>query len=211
MVAQVMTPAAVIKPALPQHVKDPALKAARTEALVAAREAMQYNHRPVFLPEEPAFASVRFPVAAEVPKEEGFSQGYIIGRALKTAAVLTNGALMRARRAFDPLDRLEDYDDVFIRLAAPEITKTYQEDYAFAAQRTAGVNPMRIAVLPQGDRREEVLHRIKDSEYSAKAKAALAAGQVLVADYTGTDDTYTSPSRVQVRATASSMFFVRSR
>jgi hypothetical protein len=113
----------LLKATLPQDDPDPA---ARNAALARQRERYEYDYHPVFIPkEDPAFEGVRFPVLANVPSEEGLSVKYITSRVFHSRGLITNTLLMRARKLFDPLDKLEDYSDVFIRLPSPDIVKSF--------------------------------------------------------------------------------------
>jgi arachidonate 15-lipoxygenase len=184
---------------LPQ--KEPAPDA-RKRDLEYEQQRFQYAAFPEFLQDTKKFGNtckgVRFPLLLEPPNEISFSGKYILERGIKTAPLLTNQVLMRARGFFDPLDTLEDFDDCFTRLPAPPIAKSFQDDDAFAEQRISGANPVTLVHLKRSDPRAKVLERITHPEQLKKAKAALDSGRCFVADYTGTDPTYIGPSLIRV-------------
>lgn len=89
----------------------------------------------------------------EIPLPENFSADYLAERTLKTADLPANMLATQARSLFDPLDKLEDYEDFFNILRKPDIIKTYQTDTAFAEQRLSGANPLvisRFETMPKG-------------------------------------------------------------
>lgn len=185
-----------LKPTLPQTDADPG---ARKQDLEGEQLRFQYSAYPEFLQKiDPAFEDVRFPVLLDVPPEVNFTGEYQIQRFIKSAPVITNQVLMRARGFFDPLDKLEDYDDAFIRIPAPPIVKTYRDDAAFAEQRLSGVNPLTLTLLNKSEARAEVLKRIDDPAHAKKAEAALETGRCFVVDFTGTDPAYMGPALVKV-------------
>jgi arachidonate 15-lipoxygenase len=190
-----------LKPMLPQQDAAPE---ARRRDLEYEQQRFQYAPFPEFLQDTKKFGNtfkdVRFPILREPPAEIRFSGEYLLERVAKTAPLLTNQALMRARGFFDPLDDLEDFDDCFTRLPVPPVAKSYQEDDAFAEQRISGVNPFTLTHLEKNDPRAKVLERITNSEQLQKAKAALDSGRCFVADYTGTDPAYVGPSLIMVRS-----------
>lgn len=192
---------AQLRPTMPHRDPD---QASRREDLAVQQRRFQYSHYPEFLKRfGDTFKNVRFPILHEVPQELNFSRDYVVGRTIHTAPILTNQALMRARGLFDPLDKLEDYDDIFIRIPAPDVVKSFRDDHAFAEQRLSGVNPVTLNKLSCCDSRGEALDRIADPEHKKKAKAALESGRCFVVDYTGLDPAYTGPAMLEVSCPSS--------
>ncbi|MEO0373533.1 MAG: lipoxygenase family protein [Cyanobacteria bacterium P01_A01_bin.17] len=83
----------------------------------------------------------------EVPKDENFSGAYLAERLARAADLPVNMLAAKAHSLLDPLDRLEDYDDLFTLLPKPTIANTFQTDEVFAEQRLSGANPMAIRRL----------------------------------------------------------------
>jgi arachidonate 15-lipoxygenase len=81
------------------------------------------------------------PMCQSLPDGEGPSTRYIADRALLQAGIMLNNAAAQAHRLFDPMDRLEDYDDIFSVLPAPDCVRTWQSDLMFAEQRLSGMHP----------------------------------------------------------------------
>lgn len=77
----------------------------------------------------------------EVPESEGATNSYIMSRLAAVADIPLNFAAAGTHNLFDPLDSLEDYDDIFQILPAPDCTKFWQKDRIFAEQRLSGVHP----------------------------------------------------------------------
>jgi arachidonate 15-lipoxygenase len=176
------------QPYLPQDESNPAK---RNDKLNSQRQAYQYDHdylSPlVFL--------------KEVPVAENFSAQYIAERVAATAELVPNLLAAKAKSFLDPLDELQDYEDLFTLLPLPEVAKVYQTDNSFAEQRLSGANPFVIRLLKEDDRRTQVLQQIPsfeaDFEPLFNVLQELANGNIYVADYTGTDEYYRGPSLVQ--------------
>jgi arachidonate 15-lipoxygenase len=172
------------KPYLPQN--DPK-KEERTNGL----EDYQYDYE--YLP----------PLALlkEVPTVENFSARYIAERVIATAELVPNMLAAKVKSFLDPLDALQDYEDFFTVLPLPEVAKVYETNNSFAEQRLSGANPMVICRLKEGDARAEVLKQIpswsKEFEPLFQVPEELAAGNIYVTDYTGTDPNYRGPAKVQ--------------
>lgn len=176
------------QPYLPQN--DPDL-AKRNDDLRDQQQAYQYDHdylSPLVL-------------LKEVPSVENFSAQYIAERVVATAELIPNMLAAKARSFLDPLDDLQDYEDLFNLLPLPEVAKVYQTNNSFAEQRLSGANPLVIRLLPATDPRSQVLHDIAsfqaDFEPMFDLPQELAAGNIYIADYTGTDINYRGPSWVQ--------------
>jgi arachidonate 15-lipoxygenase len=172
------------KPYLPQNDPNPAQ---RTNGL----KAYQYDYE--YLP----------PLALlkEVPVTENFSAQYIAERVVATAELLPNMLGAKVKSFLDPLDTLQDYEDFFTLLPLPAVAKVYETNNSFAEQRLSGANPMVICRLGKDDARAEVLKQIpswsKDFEPLFQVAEELAAGNIYVTDYTGTDSNYRGPAKVQ--------------
>ncbi len=176
------------QPSLPQY--DPNSDK-RNDDLISQQKAYQYDHE--YLP----------PLALlkEVPAVENFSAQYIAERVVATAELVPNMLAAKARSFLDPLDDLQDYEDFFNLLPLPEVAKVYQTNNSFAEQRLSGSNPLVIRQLDENDLRAQVLHRLdsflEDFEPLFDIPKELQAGNIYVADYTGTDAYYQGPSVVQ--------------
>jgi arachidonate 15-lipoxygenase len=59
----------------------------------------------------------------EVPSVENFSAQYIAERVVTTAELIPNMLAAKARSFLDPLDDLQDYEDLFNLLPLPEVAK----------------------------------------------------------------------------------------
>ena len=137
----------------------------------------------------------------EVPAVENFSAQYIAERTVATAELVANLLAAKAKSFLDPLDDLQDYEDLFTVLPLPEVAKVYQTNNSFAEQRLSGSNPFVIRLLDKDDPRSQVLTQIPsfeaDFEPLFDVPSELAKGNIYVTDYTGTDDYYRGPSLVQ--------------
>jgi arachidonate 15-lipoxygenase len=127
----------------------------------------------------------------EVPVQENFSADYLAERAIKTAELPANMLATQARSLFDPLDKLEDYDDFFNILRKPDIIKTYQTDTAFAEQRLSGANPLAIRcfeTMPKGI--NIPLKKLIEATVSLfslgdlSLEQEISEGHILITDYT---------------------------
>jgi arachidonate 15-lipoxygenase len=137
----------------------------------------------------------------EVPAVEKFSAQYIAERAVATTELVTNLLAAKAKSFLDPLDDLQDYEDLFTVLPLPEVAKVYQTNNSFAEQRLSGANPLVIRLLDKDDPRSQVLRQIPsfeaDFEPLFDVTNELANGNIYITDYTGTDSYYRGPSLVQ--------------
>lgn len=92
------------------------------------------------------------PMLDTVPHEEYFSPKYTAERLVSMAKLAPNMLAAKTKRLFDPLDDLNEYDEMFIFLDKPGIAQNYRTDESFGEQRLSGVNPMsvrRIDELPE--------------------------------------------------------------
>lgn len=176
------------QPSLPQN--DPN-SSKRHDHLIQQQEAYQYDYG--YLPP--------LVLLKEVPAVENFSAQYIAERVLSTAELVPNMLAAKVKSFLDPLDDLQDYEDFFPILPLPEVAEVYQTDNSFAEQRLSGANPLVIRLLKEDDPRSQVLAMIpsfqKDFEPLFDVPKELAAGNIYVTDYTGTDSHYRGPSLVQ--------------
>lgn len=137
----------------------------------------------------------------EVPAGENFSARYVAERLLATSELVPNMLAAKVKSFLDSLDNLQDYEDFFPLLPLPEVAKIYQTDSCFAEQRLSGANPLVIRLLKGEDPRAQVLQTIPsfqpDFEPLFNIPAELAAGNIYITDYTGTDIHYRGPSLVE--------------
>ncbi len=127
-----------MKPYLPQNDPQPNT---RTNWLNKNREDYQYNHN--------YLAPV--PVIDKVPPQELFSTQYTAGRLGSMANLVPNMLAAQVKNLFDPLDELEEYENLLSVLPKPNVLRNYKSDACFAEQRLSGANPLairRIDVLP---------------------------------------------------------------
>jgi arachidonate 15-lipoxygenase len=92
------------------------------------------------------------PMLDTVPHKEYFSVGYTSARLASMAKLAPNMLAARTRRLFDPLDSLEEYDEMFIFLKKPGVAQNYRTDESFGEQRLSGANPLsmrRLDELPE--------------------------------------------------------------
>lgn len=137
----------------------------------------------------------------EVPAGENFSAQYVAERLLATSGLVPNMLAAKVKSFLDALDNLQDYEDFFPLLPLPKVAKIYQTDSSFAEQRLSGANPLVIRLLKGEDPRAQVLQTIPsfqpDFEPLFDISAELAAGNIYITDYTGTDIHYRGPSLVE--------------
>lgn len=135
-------------------------------------------------------------LSKELPAIENLSVDYIAERILATAELPVNMLAVKARSFLDPLDDLQDYEDFFPVMPLPPIAKIYQTDRAFAEQRLSGANPMVLRLLDPADPRAEILAQLPSSQLFDFRKQ-LEEKNIYIADYTGTDEHYRGPAKVQ--------------
>lgn len=127
-----------MKPYLPQN--EPNLTR-RENWLKRNRNDYQFNHE--------ALAPV--PVLDRVPKREKFSLGYTAKRLGSMASLPANMVVAKAKNAFDPLDSLDEYEELLNLIPKPKLLDYYRTDAFFAEQRLSGSNAMatrRLDALP---------------------------------------------------------------
>jgi arachidonate 15-lipoxygenase len=129
-----------MQPYLPQNDPNPVDRQGRLDR---DRELYKFNYD--YVPPVPFLDTV--------PHREWFSPKYFAARTASWAALAPNMLAAKARRIFDPLDELKEYDDLFVLLDKPGVSKAYQSDESFGEQRLSGANPMsprRIDEMPEG-------------------------------------------------------------
>jgi arachidonate 15-lipoxygenase len=178
------------QPYLPQDEPNSS-SAQRSQDLSDRRKAYEYDHD--YLPP--------LVLLKKLPKVEDFSAQYIAERLVATAELVPNNLAAKVKSFLDPLDNLQDYEDFFPLLPLPEVAKVYQTNDSFAEQRLSGANPLVIRLLKKDDARSQVLHTIPsfqpDFEPLFDVQKELAAGNIYITDYTGTDPDYIGPSLVE--------------
>ena len=127
-----------MKPYLPQ--KDPDVNV-RINWLDKNREEYRFNYDYL----------APLPVIDKVPHKEIFSAEYTAKRLASMATLAPNMLAAKARNFLDPLDELEEYEELLSLLPKPDVIKNYKTDSCFAEQRLSGANPLaiqKIDVLP---------------------------------------------------------------
>jgi arachidonate 15-lipoxygenase len=121
----------------------------------------------------------------ELPFVENFSAKYISERLAATAGLPVNLLAFEFKSFWDPLDKLQDYEDFFPVLPKPGVIKTYETDDSFAEQRLCGVNPMvlrRITEMPSNF--AFTIQQLQDKfGASLNLQSKLAKGNLYLADY----------------------------
>lgn len=127
----------------------------------------------------------------EIPPEENFSAAYLAQRLANAADILANMLAVTARSFFDPLDKLEEYEDFFTVLRKPDIIKNHQTDRTFAEQRLSGANPLVIehfTEIPVGINISlQDLNESTQSLFSLQAtdlQSEIEQGSIYIANYT---------------------------
>ena len=118
-----------MKPYLPQNEPNPT---ARENWLKQNREDYQFDHQ--------ALAPV--PVLDRVPKHEFFSADYTAKRLGSMANLPANMLAAKTRNFIDPLDTLEEYEELLTLIPKPNLVDYYRTDAFFAEQRLSGSNAM---------------------------------------------------------------------
>lgn len=161
-----------MKPYLPQ--KDPDVNV-RISWLDKNREEYKFNYNYL----------APLPVIDKVPHKEIFSAEYTAKRLASMATLAPNMLAAKARNFLDPLDELEEYEELLSLLPKPDVIKNYKTDSCFAEQRLSGANPLairRIDVLPDN-------FAVTDSHFQKVAGAevtlekALKEGKLYFLDY----------------------------
>ncbi len=137
----------------------------------------------------------------DVPTSENFSVEYTVERAAVTAKLIPNMLGAKAKSFLDPLDDLQDFEDLFSVLPLPAVAKVYQSNASFAEQRLSGVNPVMIRALKSTDPRAELLKILPsykpEFEPLFNIPQELENGNLYITDYTGEDENYQGASLVQ--------------
>ncbi|MBE9106382.1 lipoxygenase [Nostoc cf. edaphicum LEGE 07299] len=120
-----------MKPYLPQ--KDPDVNV-RINWLDKNREEYKFNYDYL----------APLPVIDKVPHKEIFSAEYTAKRLASMASLAPNMLAAKARNFLDPLDELEEYEELLSLLPKPDVIKNYKTDSCFAEQRLSGANPLAI-------------------------------------------------------------------
>lgn len=125
------------------------------------------------------------PVIDKVPHKEIFSAEYTAKRLASMATLAPNMLAAKARNFLDPLDELEEYEDLLALLPKPDVIKNYKTDSCFAEQRLSGANPLairRINVLPDNFAVTDYhFQKIAGAEFTLEK--ALKEGKLYFLDY----------------------------
>lgn len=183
-----------MKPSLPQFDTNASL---RKDALTRNQQLYQFDYDYL----QPFALLDGGKEGEKVPHLERFAGDYTTGRLLASTQIQSNLLTAKARSFFDPLDRLEDYDDLYTILPEPQVAKTYQTDRCFAEQRLSGANPMVLRGLHPADDRAKILEKLPSYHPSFEPlfniTNELNNGNIYIADYTGETDDYAGPRYVQ--------------
>lgn len=125
------------------------------------------------------------PVIDKVPHKEIFSAEYTAKRLASMATLAPNMLAAKARNFLDPLDELEEYEDLLALLPKPDVIKNYKTDSCFAEQRLSGANPLairRINVLPDNFAVTDYhFQKVAGAEFTLEK--ALKEGKLYFLDY----------------------------
>lgn len=161
-----------MKPYLPQH--DPSPEA-RISRLHKNQDDYKFDHNYL----------APIPLLDKVPHQELFSAEYTAKRLGSMADLVPNMLAAKTRNFFDPLDELEEYEDLLPILPKPSVIKHYKTDSCFAEQRLSGANPMairRIDELPENFRvTNEHFNQVVGAE--STLEKALKEGKLYLLDY----------------------------
>ncbi|MEH1809868.1 lipoxygenase family protein [Nostoc sp.] len=161
-----------MKPYLPQ--KDPDVNV-RINWLDKNREEYKFNYDYL----------APLPVIDKVPHKEIFSAEYTAKRLASMATLAPNMLAAKARNFLDPLDELEEYEDLLSLLPKPDVIKNYKTDSCFAEQRLSGANPLaiqKIDVLPDNFAVTDA-HFQKVAGTELTLEKALKEGKLYFLDY----------------------------
>ncbi|MGK7931034.1 MAG: lipoxygenase family protein [Microcystaceae cyanobacterium] len=128
-----------MQPYLPQHEPNPS---DRRNGLTRNQQEYQFDHN--FL--------APIPILDSVPKEEYFSAEYTAKRLGSMANLPANMLAAKAQNFLDPLDTLEEYEDLLSLIPKPNLISYYRTDSFFGEQRLSGANAMatrRLDELPE--------------------------------------------------------------
>ncbi|MGV0107538.1 LoxA, arachidonate 15-lipoxygenase [Nostoc sp. DSM 114160] len=161
-----------MKPYLPQ--KDPDVNV-RINWLDKNREEYKFNYDYL----------APLPVIDKVPHKEIFSAEYTAKRLASMATLAPNMLAAKARNFLDPLDELEEYEELLSLLPKPDVIKNYKTDSCFAEQRLSGANPLaiqKIDVLPENFAVTDA-HFQKVAGTELTLEKALKEGKLYFLDY----------------------------
>ena len=158
-----------MKPSLPQ---DDPNQQQRSDYLNGQQKAYQFDYD----------ALSPLALLKNVPAVETFSNKYLAERILATSELPGNILASDARAFLDPLDNLEDYEDLFTILPLPKVAKIYQTDRSFAEQRLSGANPMVIRLLDAIDPRAQTLTQLSSLQPSFDLQKELQEKNIYIAD-----------------------------
>ncbi|MEB3180769.1 MAG: lipoxygenase family protein [Nostocaceae cyanobacterium] len=162
----------MMKPYLPQNDPNPNV---RRSWLEKNREDYKFDHN--FL--------APVPILDTVPQQELFSTEYTAKRLASMANLPGNMLAAKARNFLDPLNELEEYQDLLPLLPKPNVIKHYKTDACFAEQRLSGANPpaiRRIDQLPENFLVNN--HHFQQATGAEKTlDAALKEGKLYLLDY----------------------------
>ncbi|MEH2179780.1 lipoxygenase family protein [Nostoc sp.] len=161
-----------MKPYLPQN--EPNVNT-RINLLDKNREEYNFNHNYL----------APLSVIDKVPHKENFSAEYTAKRLASMATLAPNMLAAKARNFLDPLDELEEYEELLSLLPKPDVIKNYKTDSCFAEQRLSGANPLaiqRIDVLPDNFAVTDV-HFQKVAGAELTLEKALKEGKLYFLDY----------------------------
>jgi arachidonate 15-lipoxygenase len=161
-----------VKPYLPQ--KDPDVNV-RINWLDKNREEYKFNYDYL----------APLPVIDKVPHKEIFSAEYTAKRLASMATLAPNMLAAKARNFLDPLDELEEYEELLSLLPKPDVIKNYKTDSCFAEQRLSGANPLaiqKIDVLPENFAVTDA-HFQKVAGTELTLEKALKEGKLYFLDY----------------------------
>ncbi|MEH2047127.1 lipoxygenase family protein [Nostoc sp.] len=161
-----------MKPYLPQN--DPDVNLRKTW-LDKNREEYNFNYNYL----------APLPVIDQVPHKEIFSAEYTAKRLASMSSLVPNMLAAKARNFLDPLDELEEYEDLLSLLPKPDVIKNYKTDSCFAEQRLSGANPLairRINVLPDNFAVTDYhFQKVAGAEFTLEK--ALKEGKLYFLDY----------------------------
>jgi arachidonate 15-lipoxygenase len=160
-------------PFLPQDEPNPERRAA---GLRAAQEIYRYTY------------GALSPLATleTLPVFEHFDTRYNVLQLETMSRVAANMAAVDVRDDLLPLNTLKDYDSFYPALPKPTSLTSYLHDRSFARQRIAGANPMVLRRVLQEVELEPLALSQNDLQAIsgfASAAAAVASGQLFLADY----------------------------
>jgi arachidonate 15-lipoxygenase len=164
----------MVKPYLPQNDPNPQR---RQEWLNRNREQYEFDLDYLY----------PIPYLKQLPIGENFSTRYLAQATSAFSKLNANTLAAKFHSLWDPLNKLQDYEDFFPILPRPSVIKTYQSDNAFAQQRLCGVNPMVLSRI-RGEMPAHVQFFLQDVQVkfgkSLELEKLLKEGNLYLADYT---------------------------